>query len=59
MFTISAVLMPTSSAVMYRPFKLSTKRPKRRNMASVLSVRLSPMITALPPPRSSPASALL
>src|SRR5918998_6358544 len=48
----SALYVPTSHAVRYRPPSDSTNRPYARSSASVLSVRGSPMITALPPPRS-------
>ena len=48
-----------SHAVTYRPPSDSTNRPYARSRASVLSLAGSPMITALPPPRSRSARAFL
>src|SRR5438876_709818 len=56
---MSAGLVPTSSAVMYRPARRSTKRPWARNSFSRSRVLLSPMMIALPPPRGTPAAAHL
>ena len=50
---------PTSSAVQYWPPRLSTARPKASNSSGVFWLRLSPMITALPPPKSRSAMAFL
>jgi hypothetical protein len=55
----SALYVPTSQAVRYRPPRASTNRPYARSSASVLSVLGSPMMTPLPPPRSSPARLFL
>ncbi len=59
MWSMSATVVPLSSAVMYRPPRLSTKQPNARSRASLLSRRGSPMMTALPPPRFRPAHAAL
>src|SRR5690554_7208400 len=51
--------MPTSSSVMYLPLSESTNSPNFLINSGVLSVFASPIITAFPPPRSKPATALL
>jgi hypothetical protein len=56
---MSAVVVPTSSAVMYRPPSESTIRPKASNSCGDFRVRESPRITALPPPKGNPAIAFL
>ena len=59
MYSMSLVVMFTSSAVMYLPLRFFTKRPNLRSSASVFSVLASPMMTALPPPRFRPEMAAL
>ncbi len=56
---MSAGLVPTSSAVMYRPPSDSTNRPWARKTASRSVRLLLPMMTDLPPPRLNPATAAL
>jgi hypothetical protein len=56
---MSAVVVPTSSAVTYRPPSESTKRPKASKSSGDLDFLASAMITALPPPNLSPAIAFL
>ena len=57
--SMSSSVVPTSSPVMYSPPSWSIIRPIARISASVLSVLGSPMMTALPPPRFTPAAAYL
>ena len=56
---MSSSVVPTSSPVTYSPPSWSIIRPIARISASVLSVLGSPMMTALPPPRLTPAAAYL
>src|SRR3546814_10579754 len=56
---MSLTWMPTSAAVIERPPSDCTNWPNAWNSASDLSVDGSPMITALPPPMSRPATAFL
>ena len=53
--TMSETAVPTSSAVMYFPPSVSTKRPMARKSVSVFSVFGLPTMMLLPPP--SPVSA--
>ena len=53
---MSVTEVPTSSAVMYRPPRLSMNRPCARKIGSLCVVFGSPMMTDLPPPRFSPAT---
>ena len=53
------VLTPTSSAAMYFPPKVSTKRPIARASASVGTLPFSIMMTLLAPPIGRSAAALL
>src|SRR5258705_13910250 len=57
--SMSAGVVPTSSAVMNAPPRDSTNFPCARKISSRLPVRLLQMITALPPPNGSPANAFL
>src|SRR5690606_16762843 len=52
--SISAVVVPTSSAVIYLPDKESTYLANALINSGDLSVFESPIITAFPPPRSNP-----
>jgi len=56
---MSSTFVPRPCEVMYRPFRLSIRRPSARKRTSVLSRRGSPMMTAAPPPKLSPAAAAL
>ena len=51
------VFTPTSSAAMYLPAKVSTKRPMARASASVGALPFSIMITLLAPPIGRSAAA--
>ena len=51
MNSISCTDIPTSSAVIYFPLRLSTKFPKDLKSTSDLSELGSPIITAFPPPK--------
>ncbi len=55
----SSVVVPTSSAARYEPFRRSMNPPSATNLAGVLSVRGSPTTTVLPPPSGKPASEFL
>ena len=57
--SMSSSVVPTSSPVMYSPPCWSMNRPMARINASDLSFFGSPMMTALPPPRFTPAAAYL
>lgn len=57
--SMSSSVVPTSSPVRNSPPSDWMKRPSARSSPSVFSVFGSPMITHLPPPRSTPAAAYL